>query len=199
MTLRLKIASINIGGKQAKNERNTFLRQTVPAYSVTTRLPFVLMGDFNCVDDMQDRANTQSLPIPSSVVSYALKEMVTGLDPDHQSVQTTLTCNLDLPKRSRSSAGLWKLNTLILSEEGYQKYELAEADTFDWVAFHQLRKFSKSWEESTLKGYGIRSRCFEGPEVEEAKPELTTVSVALIKSLPLMALAYRPKRSFQQR
>ncbi|KZS00596.1 Uncharacterized protein APZ42_003050, partial [Daphnia magna] len=40
-------------GKQVKNERNNFLRQTVPAYSVTTRLPFVLMGDFNCVDDIQ--------------------------------------------------------------------------------------------------------------------------------------------------
>ncbi|KZR95723.1 Uncharacterized protein APZ42_010353, partial [Daphnia magna] len=133
---------------------------------------------------------------------------------DHQSVQSTFTCNLDLPHRTRSPAGLWKLNTSILSEEGYQNYvknfihesanhplresnvsnwwesvlkpgikrisvdyskqrarmiretkffyqsciqEMAEADTFDWVAFHQLRKFSKSWEESTLKGYGIRS------------------------------------------
>ncbi|KAI9550800.1 hypothetical protein GHT06_007251 [Daphnia sinensis] len=254
-------------GKQAKNERNNFLRQTVPAYSVTTRLPFVLMGDFNCVDNIQDRANIQSLPVPSSVVSYALKEMVTGLDlvdiweklnnsdpghtfhyhdgssrldriyasrsfadkflniclqslsiSDHQSVQSTLTCNLDLPNRSRPPAGLWKLNTSILSEEGYQKYvvnfiqesanhplresnvanwwesvlkpgikrismdysrqrarliretkffyqsciqEMTEADTFDWVAFHQLRKFSKSWEESTLKGYGIRSRSLD--------------------------------------
>ncbi|KAI9554952.1 hypothetical protein GHT06_020233 [Daphnia sinensis] len=46
--------------------------------------------------------------------------------------------------------------------------EMAEADTFDWVAFHQLRKFSKSWEESTLKGYGIRSCCFEGQELEKA-------------------------------
>ncbi|KZR98346.1 Uncharacterized protein APZ42_006281, partial [Daphnia magna] len=44
--------------------------------------------------------------------------------------------------------------------------KIAEAYTFDWVAFQQLRKFSKSWEESTLKGYGIRSRCFE--DVEEA-------------------------------
>ncbi|KAK4009139.1 hypothetical protein OUZ56_018202 [Daphnia magna] len=88
---------------------------------------------------------------------------------DHQSVQSTLTCNLDLPNRSRPPAGLWKLNTSILSEEGFQKYEMAEADTFDWVAFQQLRKFSKSWEESTLKGYGIRSRSFEGPDVEEAR------------------------------
>ncbi|KZS08249.1 Uncharacterized protein APZ42_027841 [Daphnia magna] len=49
-------------GKQAKNERNNFLRQTLPAYSVTTRLPFVLMGDFNCVDDIQDRAYIISSP-----------------------------------------------------------------------------------------------------------------------------------------
>jgi hypothetical protein len=42
---------------------------------------------------------------------------------------------------------------------------MAEADTIDWVAFHQLRKFSKSWEKSTVKGYGIFSRCFDGPEV----------------------------------
>ncbi|KZS06553.1 Uncharacterized protein APZ42_029951 [Daphnia magna] len=145
---------------------------------------------------------------------------------DHQSVQSTLTCNLDLPNRRRSSDGLWELNTSISSEEDYQKYitnffresanhplresnvanwwesvlkpgikrisvdfsrqrarliretkffyqsciqEMAEADTFHWVAFHQLRKFSKSWEECTLKWYGIRSRCFEGPEVEETR------------------------------
>ncbi len=31
-----------------------------------------------------------------------------------------------------------------------------------------MRKNSKSWEESTLRGFGIRSRCFEGPETEEA-------------------------------
>ncbi|KAK4045829.1 hypothetical protein OUZ56_033865 [Daphnia magna] len=74
-----------------------------------------------------DRANIQSLPVPSSVVSYALKEMVTGLDlplsiSNHLSVQSTLTCNLDLPNCSRPPAGLWKLNTSILSEEGFQKY-----------------------------------------------------------------------------
>ncbi|KZS00285.1 Uncharacterized protein APZ42_003474, partial [Daphnia magna] len=185
-------------GKQSKNERNTFLRQTVPAYSVTTRLPFVLMGDFNCVDDIQDRANTQSLPIPSNVVSYALMEMVTGLNlvyiwkalkhsepghtfhyhsgssrldriyasrsfadkflnisfqslsiSDQQSVQSTFTCNLDLPNRSRFSAGLWKLNTLILSEEGYQKYVI---NFIQESANHPLRESNvANWWESVLK------------------------------------------------
>ncbi|XP_045027946.1 uncharacterized protein LOC123471107 [Daphnia magna] len=44
-------------GSHVKTERNNFLSQTVPAYTITTRLPFVLMGDFNCVDDIQDKAS----------------------------------------------------------------------------------------------------------------------------------------------
>ncbi|KAK4009571.1 hypothetical protein OUZ56_018705 [Daphnia magna] len=197
-------------GSHLNTERNNFLRQTAPAYTITTRLPFVLTGDFNCVDDIQDKASSDSFTSQSNIVSYALKEMGTGLD----------------LHRTRSPAGLWKLNTSVLSEEGYQNYvqnfiresanhplresnvlnwwesvlnqEMAEADTFDWVAFHQLRKFSKFWEESTLKGYGIRSRCFEGQEVKEAnifhpmlrlKPEpFRLKSQALIHSANLGAL-----------
>jgi hypothetical protein len=45
---------------------------------------------------------------------------------------------------------------------------MAQEDTFYWVAFHQSRKFWKFREDSTLKGFGIRFRCYEGPEVEEA-------------------------------
>ncbi|KAK4030887.1 hypothetical protein OUZ56_024273 [Daphnia magna] len=106
MTSRLKIASINIGGIRDGN-LNIVGLQEVAFHScpiiescyhllanvgpnkngtailirhVTTRLPFVLMGDFNRVDDIQDRANIPPLPVPCSVVSYASKEMVTGLD-----------------------------------------------------------------------------------------------------------------------
>ncbi|KZS02577.1 Uncharacterized protein APZ42_000330, partial [Daphnia magna] len=67
-------------GSHVKTERNNFLRQTVPAYTITTRLPFVLMGDFNCVDDIQDKACSDSFSSQSNIISYALKEMVTGLD-----------------------------------------------------------------------------------------------------------------------
>jgi exonuclease III len=68
-------------GIHVKNERNKFLRQTVPAYTTTTRLPFGLMGDFNCVDDIhKDRSKSPSLPVKPNVINYALKEMVTGLD-----------------------------------------------------------------------------------------------------------------------
>ncbi len=46
--------------------------------------------------------------------------------------------------------------------------EISQREPFDWVAFQELIKYSKSWEESTLKGFGILSLCFEGPETEEA-------------------------------
>jgi hypothetical protein len=48
-------------GSHVKNERNNFLRQTVPAYTLTFRLPFVLMGDLNYVDHIQDRKSTQCI------------------------------------------------------------------------------------------------------------------------------------------
>ena len=46
--------------------------------------------------------------------------------------------------------------------------EISQREPFDWVAFQELIKYSKSLEESTLKGFRICSRCFEGPETEEA-------------------------------
>jgi hypothetical protein len=72
---------------------------------------------------------------------------------------------------------------------------MAEKDTSHLVAFHELRKFSKSWKESTLSGFGIRSFCYEGPEVEDTtfshviKLGITTVSIIFIKSWSLMAHA----------
>lgn len=66
-------------GKQAKEERNNFLRHTFPAYASTTRLPLVLIGDFNCVDDIQDRKQTKSQSCPSKIINLALKEMIEGL------------------------------------------------------------------------------------------------------------------------
>ncbi|EFX65213.1 hypothetical protein DAPPUDRAFT_333423 [Daphnia pulex] len=144
---------------------------------------------------------------------------------DHQSIQSNFKCNLDLSRGARSSAFLWKLNTLILSEEVFQNqitqfilqsswhplreknvanwwesvlkpgikrisiaycrqrarmiretrsfyqtcfHEISQIDPFDWVASQELMKYSKSWEESTLRGFGIRCRCFDGPDTEEA-------------------------------
>ncbi|KAI9550936.1 hypothetical protein GHT06_001749 [Daphnia sinensis] len=144
---------------------------------------------------------------------------------DHQSIQSSFTCNLNIPHLAKSTVGLWKMNVLILLEEGFQRtvidfieqcsshplglsnvanwwesvlkpgirriaiayckqrakriretklfyqscmQEMSQADTFDWVAFQELRNYSKSWEESTLKGFGVGSRCFDGEENEDA-------------------------------
>jgi endonuclease/exonuclease/phosphatase family metal-dependent hydrolase len=65
---------------QFKHKKINFLFHTVPAHTVATQPSFVLMGDFNCVDDIHDRAETQSFPVSCYVFNYALKEMVTGLD-----------------------------------------------------------------------------------------------------------------------
>jgi hypothetical protein len=38
---------------------------------------------------------------------------------EHQSIQSQLKCNLDLPCRKKSSTKLWKLNTLLLSRKKF--------------------------------------------------------------------------------
>jgi exonuclease III len=59
-------------GQNEKEERNNFLRRTVPAYALTFRLPLVLVGDLNCVDDViQDRSQTKSNSRPSQIISIA--------------------------------------------------------------------------------------------------------------------------------
>ncbi|KZS09728.1 Uncharacterized protein APZ42_025979 [Daphnia magna] len=223
-----KPSQIPLPRKQAKEERNNFLRRTIPAYASTTRLPLVLIGDFNCVDDIQDRKQTISQYCPSKVINLALKEMIEGLElidilkklkktePGHTfhhhggpldligfmlSIQSSFTCNLNIPHLANPTVGLWKMNVLILLEEGFQTniiefikqcsnhplrlsnvanwwesvlkpgirriaiayckqrakriretkmfyqscmQEMAQADTFDWVAFEELRNFSNS-------------------------------------------------------
>ena len=67
-------------GRSAREERNTFLRRTLPAYAVTTNLPLILVGDFNCVDDALDRSQPKSKTSPSKLTNLALREMISGLE-----------------------------------------------------------------------------------------------------------------------
>jgi exonuclease III len=68
-------------GQNAKEEWNNFLIRTAPAYALTFRLPLVLVGDLNCVDDViQDRSQTKSNSRPSQIISIAWKEMIAGLE-----------------------------------------------------------------------------------------------------------------------
>ncbi|KZS08465.1 Uncharacterized protein APZ42_027533 [Daphnia magna] len=205
-------------GKQAKEERNNFLRRTIPAYASTTRLPLVLIGDFNCVDDIEDRKQTKSQSYPSKIINLALKEMIEGLElidiwkklkktePGHTFHHHGCSFRLDriyaidtvflyMQSQHPSSCKIYcwlmenecfdfcpEIRRIVIAYRKqrakriretkmfYQScmQEMAQADTFDWVAFQKLRNFSKSWEESTLKGFGVRSRGFEGEENEGA-------------------------------
>ncbi|KAI9556012.1 hypothetical protein GHT06_018573 [Daphnia sinensis] len=158
-------------GKQAKEERNNFLRRTIPAYASTTRLPLVLIGDFNCVDDIQDRKQTKSQSCHtfhhhggSSRLDriYASKAFADNFRSiclqhlsisDHQSIQSSFTCNLNIPHLAKSTVGLWKMNVLILLEEGFQRTVI---DFIEQCSSHPLRLSNvANWWESVLKP-GIR-------------------------------------------
>ena len=69
--------------------------------------------------------------------------------------------NCDGKQRARMIMETWSFYQSCIQE-------ISQAEPFDWVAFQELRKYSKSWEESKLKGFRIFSCCFEGPETEEA-------------------------------
>ena len=260
-------------GRGERESRNEFFRQTIPAYGVSSRLPLVIVGDFNCIENTNDRTSTV-VTSRSKVINRSLTEMVAGLElvdiwlrlrpnesghtffypngssrldrvyasrslsdsftgvslqplaiTDHFCIQSTLSCNLDFPNTPRSTSSLWKLNTGVLSEETYQgeiinlinnltKHPLREsdvtkwwedilkpgitcttkrycgrrarlikdtrayyqaciqhviqADVLDWAVFRDLRETLKAWEIRTLNGHGVRSRCFEGIESENA-------------------------------
>ncbi len=46
--------------------------------------------------------------------------------------------------------------------------DIVNTEPLDWIAFKELRSYSKSWEESLLQGFGVRSHSFEGPDFEKA-------------------------------
>ena len=64
-------------------ERNDFFRRTIPAYAGSSSLPLILVGDFNCVDNYDDRLSNN--PANSSTpltrhINKALIELTTGFE-----------------------------------------------------------------------------------------------------------------------
>ena len=77
------ITVINIyapSGARCKDERNEFFCKTVPAYATATGLPLILLGDFNCVENLGDRSEVRNPTNPSRRTSPALSEMIRGLE-----------------------------------------------------------------------------------------------------------------------
>ncbi len=62
----------------AIQEQNSFRRKTLPANAITTNLPLVIVGYFNCIDDALDRSVSKTSP--SRTKSLALIELISGLE-----------------------------------------------------------------------------------------------------------------------
>jgi exonuclease III len=76
------VTMINVyapSGTQVKEERNEFFRKTVPAYALTSKLPVILMGDFNCVEFTTDRSQN-NCTAPSNKINRALTEMISAFE-----------------------------------------------------------------------------------------------------------------------
>ena len=67
-------------GTTRRAERSTLFLKTIPAYAATSRLPIVMVGDFNCIDDANDRSQTQNPTSTTIHLDSALSELVSGLD-----------------------------------------------------------------------------------------------------------------------
>ena len=68
-------------GDGNKLARDHFFRITVPAYCTTYNTPFVLLGDFNAVEELSDRKSTknnQPKVRPSDII--ALRELTTSFE-----------------------------------------------------------------------------------------------------------------------
>ena len=66
-------------GRAYRDERTTFFRQLVPAFLSAVKLPLILMGDFNAVDDVTDRIRLSGTR-PSTPVDHALGALTAGLE-----------------------------------------------------------------------------------------------------------------------
>jgi exonuclease III len=51
-----------LSGDQNKNYRDSFLRQTIPAYVAQYKAPAIILGDFNAVDEIDDRESSKTTP-----------------------------------------------------------------------------------------------------------------------------------------
>jgi hypothetical protein len=63
-------------GDQNKSYRDSFLRQTIPAYVAQYKAPAIILGDFNAVDEIDDRKSSKTTP---PKIRHALLESLRNL------------------------------------------------------------------------------------------------------------------------
>ncbi len=68
-------------GEQNKINRDFFFRQTVPAYVTQYKAPAIILGDFNAVDEFEDRKSNKTTPPKTSLALLeSLRDLVKALD-----------------------------------------------------------------------------------------------------------------------
>jgi exonuclease III len=67
-------------GDQNKSYRDSFLRQTIPAYVAQYKAPAIILGDFNAIDEIDDRKSNKATP-PKTRLSLLepLRDLVKAL------------------------------------------------------------------------------------------------------------------------
>lgn len=67
-------------GMKFKGERDEFFRKIFPSYASTTKLPLIVFGDFNCIDDVNDLSKSKKQSNSTKKLSRSLIEMIAGFE-----------------------------------------------------------------------------------------------------------------------
>jgi len=85
-----RLISVNIGsftlinvygvsGQNHKEERNIFFRKTLPAYAIASKLPKIIIGDFNCINEGADRISANGTK-QRNTICKGLVDVIKGFD-----------------------------------------------------------------------------------------------------------------------
>ena len=67
-------------GDQNNTYRDSFFRQTIPAYVAQYRAPAIILGDFNAVDELEDRKSSKTTaPKIRLALLESLRDLVKAL------------------------------------------------------------------------------------------------------------------------
>ena len=68
-------------GEQNKTYRDFFFRQTIPAYVTKSKAPAIILGDFNAVDEFDDRKSSKIIPPKNRLTLLeSLRDLVKALN-----------------------------------------------------------------------------------------------------------------------
>ncbi|KAK4045377.1 hypothetical protein OUZ56_032983 [Daphnia magna] len=124
-------------GDQNKTYRDSFLRETIPAYVAQYKAPAIILGDFNAVDEIDDRKSSKTT---SPKIRLALLEPLRNLRICDQRVKLKLL--------------------------QHQLKETVNNSNLNHARYIELKREFLAWEREALRGFAIRSRVQSTAEEE---------------------------------